>query len=75
MLEGTLEILLFQSLFYGQELLPLDKVDQSPFQPGLEHIKGGDTHNFSEQLIALSHLPHSKEFFLKPSLNLPFSSL
>jgi len=32
---------------YGQGHLPLDQVAQSPIQPGLEHLQGGDVHNFS----------------------------
>ncbi|PKU40142.1 hypothetical protein llap_9553 [Limosa lapponica baueri] len=39
-LEGTLKTIEFQPLCHGQGHLPLDKVSQSPIQPGLEHFQG-----------------------------------
>uniref|UniRef100_A0A8C3PLQ6 Uncharacterized protein n=1 Tax=Calidris pygmaea TaxID=425635 RepID=A0A8C3PLQ6_9CHAR len=61
-LEGTLKIIEFQTPCHGQGHLPLDQVAQSPIQPGLEHLQGWGSHNFSGQPVPVSHHPHSKEF-------------
>jgi len=57
-LEGTSKIILFQPPCLGQGCHPPDQVAQGPFQPGLEHLQGWDTHGHSGQqcqgLMALS---------------------
>jgi len=50
-LEGTFKDHLVQALSHGQGHLPLDQVAQSPIQPGLEHLQGGDIHSFPGQCL------------------------
>jgi len=64
-LEGTLKIIWFQPLCHEQGHLPLDQVAQSSIQPGLEHLQGGGSHNFSGQPVPGPHHPHGEEFLPK----------
>lgn len=44
--------------------LSQDRVTQTLTQPGLEHFNGWRIHDFSGQLVPVSHHPHRKEFLL-----------
>ena len=68
-LEGTFEIISFQSPVWGP--LSPDQVAHNPSQPGLECFQGKDIHNLTGQPLPVSHHPHMKNFFLISSLNLP----
>lgn len=50
---------------YGQGLLTLDQVAQSPIKHGLEHYQGWGVHNLSGQFVPVPHHPLSKELVSK----------
>jgi len=60
-LEGTSQIIQFQSPCHRLPHLPPDQAAQSPIQPGLGHCQGGGSHSFSGQPGPGPHHPHGEE--------------
>ena len=60
-LEGTFKSLLVHPPCSKQGHLPLDQVDQSPIQPGLECFQGWGIYPLSGQPVPVFHHPHRKK--------------